>query len=145
MDPRREHELILTRRQLFSRTATGIGTAALASLLEPSLFAQETTKRGILGAPHHRPTARRVIYLFMAGAPSQIAVIGGGSTRIRCSPTVNKWPLKLSCFSSENHDHSQILGSKAFITRRWFLVKTLWSFPVRKIRREGLRYHLHGR
>ena len=72
MDPRREHELILTRRQLFSRTATGIGTAALASLLEPSLFAQEATRRGSLGAPHHRPTARRVIYLFMAGAPSQI-------------------------------------------------------------------------
>ena len=64
MDPRREHELFLTRRQLFSRTATGIGTAALASLLEPSLFAQESSGRGILGAPHHRPTARRVIYLF---------------------------------------------------------------------------------
>ena len=34
----REHQLLLTRRQLFGRTATGIGTAALASLLNPAMF-----------------------------------------------------------------------------------------------------------
>ena len=49
----------LTRRQLFGRTATGIGAAALASLLnaEPS---------------HYAPRAKRVIYLSMNGAPSQL-------------------------------------------------------------------------
>lgn len=31
----------LTRRHLFGRTATGIGTAALASLLNPGLFAND--------------------------------------------------------------------------------------------------------
>src|SRR5256885_1143805 len=38
MIPSREHQLLLTRRQLFGRSATGIGAAALASLLNPSLF-----------------------------------------------------------------------------------------------------------
>src|SRR5687768_3439656 len=57
MDP-----LLLTRRHFFSRTATGIGTAALSSLLTA-----EST-----GLPHHAPKAKRVIYLFQHGAPSQL-------------------------------------------------------------------------
>ncbi len=73
MDPLREHQAQLTRRALFGRAAHGIGTAALAALLEPGLFARTLTgDRGVLGAPHHRPTATRVIYLCMSGGPSQI-------------------------------------------------------------------------
>jgi hypothetical protein len=74
MDPRREHELLETRRQFFSRSAKGIGAAALASLLNPRLFAEERTPGadGVLKKFHHKPTARRVIYLFMSGAPSQL-------------------------------------------------------------------------
>ncbi len=56
-----------TRRQFFSRTATGIGTAALASLMQPSAFA-----KGISGFPNFPATAKRVIYLHQSGAPSQI-------------------------------------------------------------------------
>src|SRR4051794_25909197 len=59
--------LALTRRQLFGRAATGIGTAALASLLDPQLVAAPA-----LSAPHHAPRAKRVIYLFMHGGPSQL-------------------------------------------------------------------------
>ena len=40
MDPVREHQLLVTRRQLFGRAASGIGTAALASLLNERLFAE---------------------------------------------------------------------------------------------------------
>src|SRR3954467_4866779 len=58
----------LTRRQLFGRTATGLGAAALASLLGPSSIAAETA----LGQPHFAPKAKRVIYLFMHGGPSQV-------------------------------------------------------------------------
>ena len=39
MDPIREQQLLLTRRHFFGRAATGIGTAALASLVNPRLFA----------------------------------------------------------------------------------------------------------
>jgi Protein of unknown function (DUF1501) len=59
--------LSLTRRQFFSRTSSGIGTAALASLLQPELFG-----KGLAGFPNFAPTAKRVIYLHQSGAPSQI-------------------------------------------------------------------------
>jgi len=79
MDPREKYALLQTRRQFFGRTATGIGAAALASLLNPNLFGGEAASgpegsddRGVLGKPHHTPTAKRVIYLCMNGAPSQL-------------------------------------------------------------------------
>ncbi len=73
-DPRQEIALQLTRRHFFGRAATGIGTAALASLLNPQLLSAATTStdHGVLGQPHFTPSAKRVIYLFMSGAPSQI-------------------------------------------------------------------------
>ena len=58
--------LALTRRQLLGRTATGIGSLALASLLRPGLLG------GPAVAPHFAPKAKRVIYLFMHGGPSQL-------------------------------------------------------------------------
>jgi hypothetical protein len=76
MDFRREFELMLTRRQLFGRMASGIGTAALASLLDERVSASSRhakwVSRGVLQAPHFAPTARRVIYLFQSGGPSHI-------------------------------------------------------------------------
>jgi hypothetical protein len=76
MDPQWEQQLIQTRRQFFGRAATGIGVAALASLLDPKLLAAPDAVRpsglGRLGSPHFAPTAKRVIYLFQSGAPSQI-------------------------------------------------------------------------
>src|SRR5579862_4463259 len=69
MDPNREYELMLTRRQLFGRAATGIGVAALASLLNGEASA---AGRGVLREPHFPPRAKRVIYLFQSGAPSHI-------------------------------------------------------------------------
>src|SRR5690242_19591912 len=65
-----------TRRQFFSRTATGIGSVALASLLAESTTAGNedptTANQGILTKPHFSPKAKRVIYLFMQGGPSQL-------------------------------------------------------------------------
>jgi hypothetical protein len=76
MDPRREASLLLTRRHFFGRSAAGIGVAALASLLEPDLLADPPAPQpaagGLPGLPHFRPRARRVIYLFQSGAPSQL-------------------------------------------------------------------------
>ena len=42
VDPIREHQLLLTRRQLFGRAALGTGTAALAGLLAPQLQAADS-------------------------------------------------------------------------------------------------------
>src|SRR5262245_6493207 len=70
MNPKYEEFVRLTRRHFFGRAATGIGVAALASLLNESLSASERESAG--GLPHFRPSAKRVIYLFQSGAPSQI-------------------------------------------------------------------------
>jgi hypothetical protein len=77
MNPLREAALVETRRHFFGRSATGIGAAALASIVNPELFAgtsSGTTTQGsrIPGIPHFVPKAKRVIYLFMSGAPSQL-------------------------------------------------------------------------
>jgi len=70
MNPQREYELLLTRRQLFGRAATGIGVAALASLMGESQAHAAT--RGALPGLHFAPKAKRVIYLFQSGAPSHL-------------------------------------------------------------------------
>src|SRR5690242_19751788 len=76
MDPIREKQLMINRRHFFGRTAAGIGVAALGSLLNPSLLAALEKKEprfgGLPGVPHFPPKAKRVIYLFMAGGPSQL-------------------------------------------------------------------------
>ncbi len=76
MDPIVEKNLLMTRRHFFGRTATGIGVAALGALLNPELLGGLTTTsdaaKQILGKPHFPPKAKRIIYLFMAGGPSQM-------------------------------------------------------------------------
>src|SRR5688572_2696305 len=67
-DPIEHRRLLLTRRSLFGLTGTGAGTAALASLLSRDLKADTS----LPGLPHFKPKAKRVIYLFQHGAPSQI-------------------------------------------------------------------------
>src|SRR5213075_434197 len=79
MNPIIHHQQLLTRRHFFGRAATGIGAAALGSLLNPNLFAalagQADSQKLALGKPHFAPRAKRVIYLFMAGGPSQMDLL----------------------------------------------------------------------
>ena len=63
-----ESRLHSTRRQFFGRTASGIGMAALSSLLQRSAVGAPGTN----GLPHFAPTAKRVIYLHQSGGPSQM-------------------------------------------------------------------------
>jgi hypothetical protein len=73
MHPTDDSKRIQTRRQFFGRSALGIGAAALSSLMTKDLHgSQETALKGLPGIPHHPPTAKRVIYLFMSGGPSQL-------------------------------------------------------------------------
>ncbi|MDG2389317.1 MAG: DUF1501 domain-containing protein [Planctomycetaceae bacterium] len=67
--------LAQTRRQFFNDCGVGVGKIALASLLanqvgQRSSRAQDATLD--LPKPHFEPKVKRVIYLFMAGAPSQL-------------------------------------------------------------------------
>ncbi len=73
MHPLEEHYLSLTRRRFFGTAArtmgAGLGTLALSSLLGKRAFAEPSP---IALGPHFTPKAKRVIYLHMEGAPSQI-------------------------------------------------------------------------
>ena len=77
MDPAQTRLLTITRRHFFQQGALGLGTAALSSLLaesSPAAAGNLRTTGGLLELPHLAPRANRAIYLFMSGAPSQMAV-----------------------------------------------------------------------
>ncbi len=76
MNPKPDPLLPFTRRRFLELSSTGIGAAALSTLLNDDLLAQAaggaSTATGALpGLPHFAPKAKRVIYLFQEGAPSQ--------------------------------------------------------------------------
>src|SRR5881296_940397 len=73
MDPLLENQLLITRRHFFGLTSIGVGMAALASLFERDLISAEgPASGGLPGLPHFPPRAKRVIYLFQSGGPSQL-------------------------------------------------------------------------
>jgi hypothetical protein len=64
-----------TRRHFIGGTGTAAGMAALASLMPPALAAAPAADArigGLEGVPHFAPQAKRVIYLFQSGGPSQL-------------------------------------------------------------------------
>src|SRR5437868_7985067 len=73
---RSEYARLITRRWFFKQCGVGLGSVALASLLqEQRVFGAALPKLSDPLAPHppqFAPKAKRVIYLFMAGAPSQL-------------------------------------------------------------------------
>jgi hypothetical protein len=86
MDSQTLHTL-LTRRTFLGRAATGVGVAALANLLGDSVLAQAPAlvpAGGLSGLPHFPPKAKRVIYLFQGGGPSQMDLFD-------YKPQLQKW------------------------------------------------------
>ncbi|HEX2746711.1 MAG TPA: DUF1501 domain-containing protein, partial [Verrucomicrobiales bacterium] len=58
----------VSRRSFLQKAAGGIGLAALGSLLTQ----RSQAAGGLPGLPHFAPKAKRIIYLFQSGAPSQM-------------------------------------------------------------------------
>jgi uncharacterized protein (DUF1501 family) len=67
-----EYRRLQTRRHLLGRTALGLGTAALAGLLPADKIFADQASQPDSGGMHHPAKAKRVIYLFMSGGPSQL-------------------------------------------------------------------------
>src|SRR5476651_482986 len=70
-----EHGLNINRRKFLSRLSLGLGSVALGSLLIPDLLSGINSDNGadfIPGMPNFAPKAKRIIYLFQDGAPSQL-------------------------------------------------------------------------
>jgi uncharacterized protein (DUF1501 family) len=91
-----EHRQAITRRWFFQQCGVGLGSIALASLLKdsnPALAAEAVASTAGMNplAPknsHFAPKAKRVIYLFMAGAPSHLEMFDN-------KPELAKWDGKL--------------------------------------------------
>jgi hypothetical protein len=68
-----ENQLNVNRRHFLGKLSLGLGSVALGSLLIPGVFkGSEDEVIATLGLPHFAPKAKRVIYLFQNGAPSQL-------------------------------------------------------------------------
>mgnify|MGYP003644260309 CR=1 FL=1 len=71
-------QLLQTRRQFFGRASRGIGSLALAGLMQraataaPVPSAEDVLRYGLVTPRHIVPKAKRVIYLYMAGGPSHL-------------------------------------------------------------------------
>ena len=122
-DPLADSGLLQNRRQFFGRSSTGIGVAALASLLNPGLFGGEKKEGaerigGLEGIPHFAPKAKRVIYLLQSGAPSQVDLLD-------YKPTLEK--LHMKQLPAEIRDGQRLTGMTAG-QRSFPLVKSPWKF-----------------
>ena len=109
----------ITRRHFFGSAATGLGIAALGSLL-----GRDAEAAALPGLPHFPPTARRVIYLFQSGGPSQMELfdykprladfagqdlpdsIRKGQRLTQMSATQSKFPVVPSRFKFAQHGKS---------------------------------------
>jgi len=138
--------LQITRRQFLGRTATGIGAAALASLLNPGLLAASDSARPLL--PHFAPRAKRVIWLTQAGAPSQLDLfdykphlrarfkeelpdsIRGGQRLTGMTANQKNFPVAPSLFEFKRHGQdgiwlSELLPHTARVTDELCVIRSL--------------------
>lgn len=67
-----QHKLNINRRHFLGKLSLGLGSVALGSLLVPEIFKGEGVQNAPLGLAHFAPKAKRIIYLFQNGAPSQL-------------------------------------------------------------------------
>src|SRR5438874_10943351 len=73
-------QIYFNRRAFLGRLSQGVGSLALASLIQPALLRAGTAPAslksdkwtGVINPPHFPPKAKRVIWLSMAGGPSHL-------------------------------------------------------------------------
>lgn len=113
-----------TRRDFLQKATLGLGAFSLASLLDPGLMARNVLNGTNYIGPHFAPKAKRVIYLFQSGGPSQhdlfdykplLNKLNGqeipksvrGNQRITgMSGGQGEFPLAGSHFTFKQHGHS---------------------------------------
>jgi len=149
-----EYGLNLNRRKFLSRLSLGIGSVALGSLLIPDLFGGEHTEETILNhLPQFAPKAKRIIYLFQNGAPSQLdlfdykpklqemfgqelpASIRNGQRLTGMTADQTKFPLAGSLFDFKQHGKagawfSNLLPYTAAIADDLCIVKTMFTEAI---------------
>jgi uncharacterized protein (DUF1501 family) len=96
MNPLETYNDALTRRQFFRKSSTGLGAVALASLLDRPAFANTPDMGSLMaGIPQIAPKAKRVIYISLIGAPSQLDLYDyKPELRKRFKEDLNEWLKK---------------------------------------------------
>ncbi|MCC6403376.1 MAG: DUF1501 domain-containing protein [Fimbriimonadaceae bacterium] len=158
MNPIREFELALTRRQLFGRAALGVGTAALGRLLLASGLpatpgAQRHPAEGFLTGL--APKAKRIIVLFMNGGPSQMDLwdykpklaekfdtdfpeeIRMGQRLTTMTSGQQRFPVAPSIYKFNKHDNqadgvwvSELLPHTASVVGDLCVVRSMWTDAI---------------
>src|SRR4051812_14958547 len=111
----KEHRTAITRRWFFKQCGVGLGTIALGSLLNQKLFAApKPTLVNPLApkASHFAPKAKRVIYLFMAGAPSHLDLFDYKPQLAKFSGTLPPQELLKGYRAAFINPQSKLLGPK---------------------------------
>jgi hypothetical protein len=144
------HPLGVTRRHFLSRLGHGVGGAALASLLARDALGAEPPAPAI---PNFAPKAKRVIYLFMAGGPSQLDLfdhkpklrelngqnlppeVRGDQRLTGMSSNQASFPLAGSKFDFAQHGKSgawvsSLLPHTAKVADNLCFVKSLWTEAI---------------
>ena len=139
-----------TRRRFLRDQACGLGSIALSWLLAEDGHAQSS---GLPGLPHHRPTAKRVIYLFQSGAPSQMDLfdyksglrerrgqdlpdsIRRGQRLTGMTATQERFPIAPSMFRFARHGNSgawvsELLPHTARIVDELTFIKTMHTEAI---------------
>ncbi len=129
-----KYRLNVSRRRFLAGASLGLGSVALGSLLAPGIFSGNNADEMSLpiGLPHFAPKAKRVIYLFQNGAPSQLesfdykpllntmtgqdlpASIRMGQRLTGMTANQDKFPLVGSHFKFKQHGQSGAWISELF-------------------------------
>ena len=156
--PVKEYIKLQTRRQFFRSGAAGLGGAALASMLTNADANDKTARNtavsnGVLGNGHFKAKAKRVIYLFMAGAPSQLDTfdykpkmkdffnkdlpesVRKGQRLTTMTAAQARFPIAPSMFEFKQHGQcgrwvSELLPNMAKMTDDISFVHSMWTEAI---------------
>ena len=107
----RSQQQQMTRRWFFRDCGVGLGTIALHGLLAGTAAAAGSTGSQIR-TPHHAPKAKRVIYLFMAGAPSHLELFDNKPQLAKFNGTLPPTELLKGYRAAFINPSSTLLGPK---------------------------------
>ena len=104
---------LVARRWFLQQCGVGLGTLALGQLLADNGFAAPTGSNPLAPrTPHHAPKAKRVIFLFMAGAPSHLELFDNKPTLARLDGTLPPADLLKGYRAAFINPSSKLLGPK---------------------------------
>jgi hypothetical protein len=143
----------MSRRTFLGKTSAGLGAMALSSLLNPFGALATSDENQSLGKPHFAPRAKRVIYLFQSGAPSQLETfdykpkleqmwgqdlpesVRNGQRLTGMSASQSKFPLAGSTFKFAQHGKnrmwvSELLPHTAKITDELCFIRSMHTEAI---------------